>query len=307
MHSKYLLPSAILALGLVLPFFLSDYQLHVAIVSFYYATMTSAWSFLAGRTALFSLCTHALAGLAAYTSALSIVYLALPLWLSIPLGVAVAGLLSLFLATITLRMRGIYLALSTWAFAEISRLVISAEYQITRGDLGLQTVLLFSLRDLINYYYLFLAIAIGTIIFLYHFMNSPFGIFTWAIGQDAIAASVCGINVYRWRVIATVISGILAGIAGSFYGHYIGVLAPSLLGFHEMATIIMMAIIGGFGTLYGPVLGALTLQVLFEVFRIYKEWRLVVFAVAVLITVRIYREGLVGLLKKYTPLRSYLR
>ncbi|MEM4183658.1 MAG: branched-chain amino acid ABC transporter permease [Candidatus Caldarchaeum sp.] len=302
MELKHIFLLALVALGLVLPSFLSDYQLHVAIVGFYYVMLTAAWNILAGRAAIFSLGIHALAGLAAYVSALGMTHLKIPMWTSMPLGVATAALLSLVLATITLRMRGIYLALATWAFAEISRLVISIEYQITRGDLGLQTALIFSLHDLIKYYYLFFGLMMATVAFLHFFMNSPYGLFVWATGQDATAASTSGLNVYRWRIIATVITGTVAGVAGVFYGHYIGVLAPSILGFHEMATIIMMAIIGGFGNIFGAVLGALTLQVLLESFRVYREWRLVVFAIAVLVTVRVYREGLVGLLKKYVVL-----
>ncbi|MCS6784965.1 MAG: branched-chain amino acid ABC transporter permease, partial [Candidatus Caldarchaeum sp.] len=132
------------------------------------------------------------------------------------------------------------------------------------------------------------------------------GFFIWAIGQDPILSEMCGINVYRWRVIATVISGVIAGVAGVLFGHYVGILAPSILGFHEMATVIMMVIVGGYGTFVGPILGAVVVEWLMESFRIYKEWRLVVFALTVIVLVRFYREGLVGLLKKYTPLKSYL-
>jgi branched-chain amino acid transport system permease protein len=90
-----------------------------------------------------------------------------------------------------------------------------------------------------------------------------------------VSASVLGIDVFKWRVLATTLSGAVAGLAGAFFGHYLRVLAPSLLAFHEMATIIMMSIIGGFGTLYGPVVGVVAIQALFEGFRVYREWRLV--------------------------------
>jgi branched-chain amino acid transport system permease protein len=95
---------------------------------------------------------------------------------------------------------------------------------------------------------------------------------------------------------------LIAGVAGVLFGHYVGVLAPSILGFHEMATIIMMSIVGGYGTLFGAFIGAVLVNILMESFRIYQEWRLVVFAVTVVLMVRFYREGVYGLLKKYYPI-----
>jgi len=114
---------------------LNDYQLHVLIVGFYYSMLVLAWGFLAGKAGVFSLGIHALAGLAAYTSALAVTYYRLPFIITMPLGVLVAVAISFSLAALTLKMKGIYLALTTWAFAEISRLLISALYEITRGDL----------------------------------------------------------------------------------------------------------------------------------------------------------------------------
>lgn len=292
--------------AVLLPFVLNEYQVHIAVVSMYYVMLASAWSFLAGRAGVFSLGIHAIAGLAAYTSALTITYFNLPFIVTMLFGVAVATLVSFLLSALTLRMRTIYLALTTWAFAEISRIIIAAEYQITRGDLGLQTPTLFGIRFILPYYFLFLGVMVLTLFALFYLNRTKAGFFIWAVGQDPILSSVCGINVYKWRVIATVISGVIAGVAGVLFGHYVGVLAPSILGFHEMATVIMMVIVGGYGTFIGPVLGAVVVETLMEGFRIYKEWRLVVFALTVIVLVRFYREGIVGLLKKYTPLRSYL-
>lgn len=311
LQNRYTVNSKILivllaASSLALPLGLNEYQLHIIIVSIYYVMLASAWSFLAGRAGIFSLGIHAVAGLAAYTSALSMTYFSLPFVVSMSLGVAVATLISFFLAALTLRMRTIYLALTTWAFAEVSRIIIAAEYEITRGDLGLQTPTLFGLRFLLPYYYLFLGFMAASLFLLYYISRTKVGYFIWAVGQDPLLSSVSGINVYKWRVVATVISGVIAGVAGVLFGHYVGVLAPSILGFQEMATVIMMVIVGGYGYFVGPVLGAFLVEVLLESFRIYKEWRLVVFALTVIFLVRFYREGLVGLLRKHTPLKPFL-
>jgi branched-chain amino acid transport system permease protein len=304
-EQKYLYIGFVATVLVILPWVLNEYWVHVFVASFYYMLLALSWGFLAGKVGIFSLGIHALAGLSAYTSALSITYFQLPLYMSMPLGVATAVALSFMLAATTLKMRGIYLALTTWAFAEISRIAISVEYEITRGDLGLQTQTLFGLRFLTPYYYLFAGVVIGTVIFLYWLSRSRIGYLVWACGQDPILSSSIGIDVYKWRVVATMISGIIAGVAGVLFGHYVGVLAPSILGFQEMATVIMMVIVGGYGTLLGPVIGALLMETLMEGFRIYREWRLVIFAVAVILIMRFYREGVVKVLQKYTQLKIF--
>lgn len=91
---------------------------------------------------------------------------------------------------------------------------------------------------------------------------------------------------YRWRAVSTVISGLIAGLAGALFGNYVGVLAPSILGFQEMTTIIMMVIVGGYCTWTSPLMSAVLLQYLMESFRIIREWRLVVFTIVVILLVR---------------------
>ena len=129
-------------LGLAwLPWVLSEYHTHILVTSFYYVILAIGWNLLAGYTGQFSLAHHTFAGIGAYTSALLVQYTHVPLLVGIVAGAALAAALGYGLGTLCLRMRAIYLALATWAFAESIRLLITVEYQITRGDLGLRTVL----------------------------------------------------------------------------------------------------------------------------------------------------------------------
>jgi branched-chain amino acid transport system permease protein len=126
-----------------LPWVVSEYQTHVLVVSLYYVILAIGWNLLAGYTGQFSLAHHTFAGVGAYTSALLVQYTGVPIPVGVLAGVGLAAAIGWGLGTLCLRMRAIYLALATWAFAESVRLLITVEYQITRGDLGLATPFLF--------------------------------------------------------------------------------------------------------------------------------------------------------------------
>src|SRR5262249_38819014 len=147
-----------------LPWAVSEYQTHVLTTSLYYVVLAVGWNLLAGYTGQFSLAHHTFAGIGAYTSALLILYAGAPILVSIAAGVLVAALLGYGLGTLCLRMRAIYLALATWAFAESVRLLITVEYNITRGDLGLATPFLFGTPRSKGYFYLFLGMALAAIL-----------------------------------------------------------------------------------------------------------------------------------------------
>src|ERR1700756_2407516 len=136
-----------------LPWAVSEYQTHVLTTSLYYVIVAVGWNLLAGYTGQFSLAHHTFAGIGAYASALLVLYARAPMLWGILAGVLVAAAAGYGLGTVCLRMRAIYLALATWAFAESVRLLITVEYQITRGDLGLRTALLFRTPRPTLYYY----------------------------------------------------------------------------------------------------------------------------------------------------------
>src|SRR5579864_1504294 len=125
------------ALLLTAPFIAGPYLLHLLTISLYYVILAASWNLLAGFTGQFSLAHQAFAAVGAYTSGLLIRYYHLPIWATIPCGVAVAAALGLVLGRLVLRMRAIYLAIATWAFAETVHILLTAAYSITRGELGL--------------------------------------------------------------------------------------------------------------------------------------------------------------------------
>jgi branched-chain amino acid transport system permease protein len=286
-----------LAAAALLPLALGNYQVHVLTVALYYVILASSWNLIAGYAGLFSLAHHVFAGIGGYASALLVIRAGAP----IPLGVLCGGVLACVtgyaLGTLTLRMRTLYLALATWAFAESIRITTSMEYGLTRGDLGLSTPTLWATVSPSPYYELFLACAAATVAGLAVLLRSRIGYRLRAIRDDEGAARAIGIDTVRWRRFVFGLSSGVAGAAGAIYGHYVGLLSPVGMQFGEMALIIIMVIVGGQGTLAGPVIGAVTIEVASEALRAYGEMRMVVFALAVLAVMRLYPAGLMGVMR----------
>ncbi|HEU4367252.1 MAG TPA: branched-chain amino acid ABC transporter permease [Methylomirabilota bacterium] len=262
--------------------------------SLYYVVLAVGWNLLAGYTGQFSLAHHTFAGIGAYTSALLVLYAKVPLVLGIASGVVVAAAIGYGLGTLCLRMRAIYLALATWAFAESVRLLVTVEYQVTRGDLGLATPFLFGTPRSKGYYYVFLALAVAAVLAAWQIVHSRVGVYMRAIRDDEEAASVMGVNTFKWKRFVFAASAVFAATAGGVQGHYVGLLSPTPMKFNEMAMIVIMVIVGGLRTFTGPILGAVFTELLFEWLRAWGEVRMVLFALLVIVVARVYPAGLAG-------------
>lgn len=278
-----------------LPWVLSEYHTHVLATSAYYVILAIGWNLLAGYTGQFSLAHHTFAGLGGYTSALLILYLKVPTLIGIAAGIVVAALVGWGLGTLCLRMRAIYLALTTWAFAESVRLLITVEYQVTRGDLGLTTRLLFDTPRPTPYYYVFVGLALAAILVAWRVVHSRLGVYLRAIRDDEEAAAAMGVDTFKAKRMVFALSAVLAAVAGGFQAHYVGLLSPTPMKFNEMAMIVVMVIVGGLRTFSGPILGAIFIELLSELLRPWGEIRMVLFALFVILVARLYPPGLAGL------------
>jgi branched-chain amino acid transport system permease protein len=288
-----------------LPFFVNAYALHVLTISLYYTILAASWNLLAGFTGQFSLAHQAFAALGAYTSGLLIYHYHVPLWASIPSGVAVAALLGYLLGRMVLKMRAIYLAIATWAFAETLHILLTAAYKFTRGELGLTVPPLYHNVRPEAYYYTFLALAVVSILMMYVIVHSPLGYFMRAIKDDELRAESLGVDTTSIKVFVFTISSAFAGLAGAFYAHYTLVLSPQMADFSEMAKLIIMVVVGGLGSFAGPLIGAPPIQILTTYLAKYGEWDMVIYAVLVIVLMRSYMGGLVEMAKAgWAKLRS---
>jgi branched-chain amino acid transport system permease protein len=322
-----------LALLALLPNFLSGYGVQVVMIGYFFVMLGISWNILAGYTGQFSLAQHAFATIGAYGSAAFVLglpcyaqlpgfYVPLPCSVLLPpqaalpigvvVGTALAAAIGYGLGWVTLGMRGIYFAISTWAFAETVRILLAQNYQITRGDMGLQVPYLFATPDPLPYYYVFLVASLLTLLLNATMLRLKIGYRMRAIRDDQELAVAAGLDVVRWKRIVFMISTAIAGLAGALYGHSIGLLTPSQAHFSQMSFIIIAVVLGGFRTLWGPVVGALLAQGLTEALRgvpavrtsffgaeqVFQlvEWRFIIFALLVILIMRFYPPGIMGFL-----------
>lgn len=246
-------------ISLALPVILMDkqYWLFVATQAYFWAILASSWALLAGYAGQFSFAHIALMAIAAYSSGIVGRDLGWSPLSGIIIGTLLAGIVGLIIGILCLRLRKTYLALFTIAFAEIVRLAINAELDFTGGPMGLYLDPLIRTTSYVPYYYLVLGLLLGSLAFMYALANSRFGLFFRSIREDEEAAAAMGVNVVRYKIVAFVITSMLAGLAGAVDHHFIGFIAPSELLIGRMSLVIAMAVIGGIESLIGATLGAI--------------------------------------------------
>jgi branched-chain amino acid transport system permease protein len=281
------------ALALVSASEFNPYWMHVAIIAMYYGILASSWSLIAGSVGLFSLSHMAFAGIGAYTSALLVKWFGIPIPLGMLAGVAMCCAIGGIIGWICLRMTGPYLAIFTLGFSEIVRIIIATEDDVTSGMGGLHTEPLFPMAATrLPYFYAAFALLAVSLLLMGLLVRSRWGLFLRAIREDEQAAAASGVAVARFRILAFAIASGFAGLAGGFYAHYIPIITPSMGDLNEMAKLVVMTVIGGMERLPTAVGGAIVVEFLLEELRDYGQWRLPLFGVILLLTMRFARNGL---------------
>jgi len=266
--------AALLALLVVAPAFANDYLLTVLILILYFAYTGQAWNVIMGFCGPLSL-GHALyVGLAGYVSAALFIRFGVGPWIGMLAAVAVAALAGGFIGFLAFRFRvgGVYFAILTIAFAEFTRVGFD-HFSYVGGSGGLfLPVSQYTSNDLINlrgnptmFYYVMLAMTFAALWLCRTLLHSRVGYFWQAIREDEDAASALGVNTFRYKMIAMMISSGLTAPAGVFAAFYYNNLFPEqVFGIGRSIEIILGPIIGGVGTLFGPILGAFLLTGLSE-------------------------------------------
>jgi branched-chain amino acid transport system permease protein len=295
--SRWSSAAAVVVAGLALafPFLVNGYWLSVGVLAMFYAIVAASWALLAGYAGQFSFGHMAFVSLGAYTSGLLVVTFGVPIPLGMAAGVVMCAVVGSGIGFVCLRMRGPYLALFTVAFSEVLRIVIVSENQITGGSGGLEVTPLFHGRTDTPYYYLGLLLLAGSLAIMMLLVTSRWGLFFRAIRENEDAAAAAGVKVVRFRILAFAITSSFAGLAGGFYGHYIGILTPDIGSVDQMGLVVAMAVIGGAESIVAAMIGALGLEFLVEALRSYGQWRLVLFGALLLLTMRFARNGLLAL------------
>ncbi len=268
---------------------------------------------ITGMTGQLSLCQGAFFGLGAYVSALGMMRAGLSFWLSLPLAAGTAAAAGFALGIPALRLRGHYLAMITLAFAVITHQVLQNWADLTRGNSGLVGIpwpdvvavgpVEVSVQSRERYYLLVLALVLAAVAATAALRRSRLGRSLLAIREDEIAAELMGVDTRLCKVMAFSLSALLAGAAGSLYAHYAKILTPDLFGVLQSIDVLVMLVIGGGGTIAGPVLGAALVTVLPEGLRAAADYRFFVFGGMLTVCVLFLPGGLAELGRRLLPRR----
>jgi branched-chain amino acid transport system permease protein len=316
---------ALVLLGLVLvgliaaPLLANDYLLTVLIVILYFAYTGIAWNVLMGFAGQLSL-GHALyVGLGAYTTAALYVHFGIGPWVGMPVAILISVASGVIIGFLAFRfgVAGVYFAILTIAFAEFARIGFD-HFAWVQGSSGLfLPVKNYASNDLINlrgkpamFYYVILALTVIAFVLCHLLLRSRVGYFWQAIREDEIAARSLGINTFRYKMIAIAISSGMTAPAGVFYAFYYNNLFPEQTFFIlRSIEIILGPIIGGIGTLFGPVIGAFLITGLAEILDAFLTTfgldipgvKRVFYGVCLLVVVMILPHGI------WPPLARFLR
>jgi branched-chain amino acid transport system permease protein len=211
---------------------------------------------------------------------------------SIPLSGLVAVLAGLIIGFPCLRLKGIYLALTTIAFPIILAGVVYALPGITGGELGLSGLDKLT-GSRIGDYYIVTLLMLGSCTIMYKLTQSNVGIIFHAIREDEVSLKVSGINTTKYKLLAFCLSGLFAGIAGGVYAHFMRIAGPSTLSVSTSFTIIIYAVFGGVCTIYGSVAAVYIIFPLMEVFQLLPQFRTLFFAAIVLIILLYMPSGFI--------------
>jgi branched-chain amino acid transport system permease protein len=307
----WLLVAAALAAMLLVPVMTQDaYLLHVLILAMIFGIFASAWNLVTGFAGLKTFGHHAFFGIGAYASALISINLGISPWLTIWIAALIAMIFGLFIGLPILRIRSMpHVAIVTLGFAEIVRIIISNLQNITRGEMGLWGIpffegftlpgigeVRFTPADKLPFYYLALALLVLTTAGVAFLMRSKTGLAMVAMRDAEDAAESLGVNLTRQKLTVFAVSSFMVGIAGAFYAHYITILTPTAaVGVDLMILVIAMVLVGGLGTLSGPLIGALILTVAVELLRDLEDYRLLVYGAIIILIVMFLPKGLVTL------------
>ncbi|WP_207479986.1 branched-chain amino acid ABC transporter permease [Arenibaculum pallidiluteum] len=281
--------------ALLLPFAVTDqYLLHLAVMALFYVVLATSLNLVVGYVGEFSLGHTAFLGTGAYTAALLSTHAGLPLWITVPVAGLVAAAFGFAIGAITLRLQGPYFVIVTLAFAEVLRLVANNWIAVTNGPMGLAGIGQSGLTDKREFYFVILALAALALYLSYRFVYSNAGRAAVAVRENRYVAQSIGVDPFGAAMQAFVLGAFMAGLAGGFYAHYISFVGPEVFQFAFMATIIIMVLMGGKGTLVGPIVGAVIVTLLEEYLREVQELRLTLFGLIVMAIVLFLPNGLMG-------------
>jgi len=281
-----------------LPFFLrNNYHLMVLNISALNILVVIGLNLLMGFAGQISLGHAAFFGLGAYLSGILTTTFGFPMWPTIFLAMALTAGVAFVIGIPTLKLEGHYLVMATLGFNVIVYIVMLQLEPVTGGPSGFSGIPRLELSGFIfdsdrKYYYLLWAISIGAFLLSLNLIHSRVGRAMAALSQNEIAARCAGIDTEAYKVKIFVLSAAMASLAGSLYAHYLTFISPGTFSFFYSLQVVTMVLVGGMGSLWGSVLGALLLTILPEALHAVKEYNVLVYGLILMGVLVFFPHGL---------------
>lgn len=292
-----------------LPVFIgSDFVLTIFIFTFIYGILAVTFDVIFGFTGQLSMFHPAIFGTSAYMTHLLVTHAGVPFWVATLPSAAAAVILAIVVGSICFKfqLKTFYFAVVTLGFAEMMRLIVMNWNSVTNGTLGLvvagkPTIYwpgagVVPIRGPIAWYYLSLVCLTATVVICARCLGSWMGRCFGAIRLNEDLARTLGINVFRYKLLSFALGSALASFAGGLYGYYSGYIDPGYLGINQSLEVLAMVLLGGQGTLVGPIVGSLVLTGLPHVIDLRAETRAILYGAILIFTILVMPRGIVGTL-----------
>ena len=295
---------ALVALGffIALPQVITvKYYLHLSILALCWVIVAQGQNLIQGYTGYVSIVQAGFMGIGAYSTALLGIHFGLPVWLTILLAPVITAVFALATGYPSLRVKGHYFAIVTLAFNMVIFIVLMHYASLTKGEAGITGIpkpatgeRWLNFKDREVYYYFALTIAALMTLLIALIRNSRIGAILVAIRQNEDLVNAVGIAAWKYKLFAFVTSAVYAGLAGAIYAHYQSFINPEIFTIAQSLDAILAVIVGGSGTLAGPVIGAFIVVFLPEYLRFADSFRLVIYGLILVLATIFMPRGIVG-------------
>jgi len=261
-------PILLLVILILFPLIVRDhYHQHLMILVLMWVVIGSGWNVIAGYTGQVSFGDAAFFGTGAYTAGLFVTKLGISAWWGMLFGGIAAMAIAFPFGWICFRLRGAYFALATLALNEVMRHIATVWESLTDGMVGILVMQTFVSK--VPYYYIALGLAVVSVIGVQIIMGSKWGYYFVSIREDQDAAESLGVNTHFYKMLSLNVAAFLTGMAGALFMNYMGFIDPEVVfSLHDISIMaILVGIVGGVGTIYGPVVGAFVMVAVHEFFR----------------------------------------
>ncbi|MGZ3515392.1 MAG: branched-chain amino acid ABC transporter permease, partial [Thermodesulfobacteriota bacterium] len=252
-------------------------------------------------------------GIGAYASTLLVMRFSFSFWLAMPLAMIAAAIISLAIGFLTLRFKGAYFLLFTFLFAELVRILLSNFWiglfggipgltNIPRPSIQIPWLFQMEFNSNKDFYYLILVMVVITVFVMRRMDQSRLGMVFRAISQSETLTESIGISSMKFKILGCAIGCLFAGLAGSLYAHFVRIITPADFSIHAVLTPIAYVVVGGMGSVFGPVIGTSFLMILSHFFlREFGLYELLLYGVIIVLIIRFMPEGLISLPRVIAP------